>query len=128
MQVALTLISYLNDQDVYINGNNVVFGPMCPFTLTNVCQFSLSSAIYDVETGALFHAHLPETNGLYTIECLATNGQHLATLTGSTTNGEIKTVWNLVDDHGQKLHGETFNSIVHITLPDSGRTQTMKGP
>lgn len=128
VQASLTLISYLNDQDVYINGNNVVFGPMCPFTLTNLCQFSLSSATYDVESGARFHARLPEKNGIYSIECVTTNGAHLTTLTGSTTNGEFNVVWNLVDDHGQRLHGETFNSIVHITLPDSGREQTLRGP
>ena len=49
-------------------------------------------------------------------------------LSGSTSNGEFNVVWNLVDDHGQRLHGETFNSIVHIKLPDSHREQTMRGP
>jgi len=95
---------------------------------SNLCQFSLDSATYDIEFGARFHARLPESNGLYSIECLTTNGAHLATLNGSTTNGEFNTVWDLVDDHGHRLNGETFNSIVHITLPDSGRTQTLKGP
>jgi len=97
-------------------------------TTTNLCQFSLDSATYSVERGATFHARLPETNGLYTIECVTLNGEHLATLTGSTTNGEFKTIWNLEDTHGQRLTGETFNSIVYLTLPDSGRTQTLKGP
>jgi hypothetical protein len=102
--------------------------PAIPVVTSNLCQFSLDSATYDVERGATFHARLPESNGRYTIECLTTNGEHLATLTGSTTNGEFKTVWNLVDDHGHRLNGETFNSIVRLTLPDSGRTQTLKGP
>jgi hypothetical protein len=103
-------------------------GPALSITTSNLCQFSIDSAIYDVDRGATFHARLPETNGLYTIECVSTNGEHLKTLTGSTTNGEFKTIWNLVDDHGSRLHGETFNSVVHITLPDSGRTQTLRGP
>ena len=103
-------------------------GPAISVVTSNLCQFSLDSATYDVERGATFHARLPESNGRYTIECLTTNGEHLATLTGSTTNGEFKTVWNLVDDHGHRLNGETFNSIVRLTLPDSGRTQTLKGP
>ncbi len=103
-------------------------GPAISVVTSNLCQFSLDSATYDVELGATFHARLPEANGLYTIECLTTNGEHLKTLTGSTTNGEFKVVWNLVDDQGHRLHGETFNSIVHITLPDSGRTQTLRGP
>jgi len=103
-------------------------GPPIAVTTSNLCQFSLDSANYDVDRGATFHARLPEAHGLYTIDCVTTNGEHLKTLTGSTTNGEFKTIWNLVDDHGQRLHGETFNSIVHITLPDSGRTQTLRGP
>lgn len=103
-------------------------GPAISVATSNLCQFSLDSATYDVELGATFHARLPEANGLYTIECVSTNGEHLKTITGSTTNGEFNTVWNLVDDHGHRLTGETFNSIVHITLPDSGRTQTLRGP
>ena len=103
-------------------------GPAISVVTTNFCKFSLDSATYDIEFGATFHARLPETNGLYTIECVSTNGEHLKTLTGSATNGEFKTIWNLVDDHGHRLNGETFNSIVHITLPDSGRAQTLRGP
>ena len=104
------------------------YGPFLAHTLTNFCQFSLGSSTYDVERGATFHARLPEANGSYSIECLTTNGAHRKTLSGSTTNGEFKVVWDLVDDHGHRLTGETFNSIVHLTLPDSGRTQTLRGP
>lgn len=103
-------------------------GPAILVNTTNLCQFSLDSSTYDVELGATFHARLPEVNCLYKIECLTTNGEHLATLTGSTTNGEFKTVWNLMDEHGHRLNGETFNSVIHLTLPDSGRTQTLRGP
>jgi hypothetical protein len=103
-------------------------GEAIPITTSNLCQFSFDSSTYDVDLGARFHARLPETNGIYSIECVTTNGEHLKTLTGSTSNGEFNVVWNLVDDHGHRLTGETFNSIVHITLPDSGRTQTLCGP
>jgi hypothetical protein len=103
-------------------------GPAIAITTTNLCQFSLDCVNYDVDPGARFHARLPEKNGNFSIECVTTNGAHLATLTGDTTNGEFNVVWNLVDDHGHRLTGETFNSIVHITLPDSGRTQTLRGP
>jgi hypothetical protein len=109
-------------------GEYLLKGPAIPVVTTNFCQFSLNSATYEVERGAIFHTRLPEKNGLYSIECVTTNGEHLKTISGSTTNGEFKEVWNLVDDHGNRLHGETFNSIVHITLPDSGRTQTLRGP
>lgn len=103
-------------------------GPAISVVTTNLCQFSLDSSTYDVELGATFHARLPEPNGSFSIECVTTNGAHLKTLSGSTTNGEFNVLWNLVDDHGHRLNGETFNSIVHLALPDSGRTQTLRGP
>ncbi|MFZ0827978.1 MAG: hypothetical protein WAO02_11200 [Verrucomicrobiia bacterium] len=103
-------------------------GPAISVVTSNLCQFSLDSSTYDIELGATFHARLPEKKGSYSIECVTTNGAHLATLAGSTSNGEFNVVWNLVDDHGHRLNGETFNSIVRITLPDSGRSQTLKGP
>jgi hypothetical protein len=109
-------------------GEYFLRGPAISVVTTNLCQFSLASATYDIERGAIFHAHLPEMKGLYTIECVTTNGAHLKTLAGSTTNGEFNLNWNLVDDQGHRLTGETFNTIVHITLPDSGRSQTVKGP
>ncbi len=121
LQMALTGDKTICDRDF-------IFGPMSSFVISNLCQFSLSSATYDVDSGALFHARLPESNGLYSIECVTTNGEHLKTLTGTTTNGQFKVVWDLMDDHGQRLGGETFNSVVHITLPDSGRTQVLRGP
>ena len=109
-------------------GNLYINGPPVAVTTSNLCQFSLDCVNYDVDAGARFHARLPEQKGNYSIECIATNGAHLTTLTGSTSNGEFNVVWNLVDDHGQRLHGEAFNSIVQLTLPDSGRTQTLRGP
>ncbi len=121
----------LQAQLYWLNGHGGDFiakGPAIPATTSNLCQFSFDSSTYDIELGATFHARLPEKNGLYSIECVTTNGEHLNTLTGSTTNGEFKIIWNLVDDHSHRLTGETFNSIVHITLPDSGRTQTLRGP
>ncbi|MGO8838275.1 MAG: hypothetical protein ACLQAH_12730 [Limisphaerales bacterium] len=105
-----------------------MWGRPIAVTTSNLCQFSLDCVNYDVNAGARFHARLPERNGNFSIECVTTNGAHLTTLTGSTTNGEFNVVWNLVDDHGHRLNGETFNSIVHITLPDSGRSQTLRGP
>jgi hypothetical protein len=122
---ALQATLYLNESG---KDEPDVSGPFLPWDVTNLCQFSVSSATYDVDHGALFRGRLPESNGLYAIECVTTNGEHLKTLTGTTTNGQFKVVWDLVDDHGHRLGGETFNSIVHITLPDSGRTQNLRGP
>ena len=109
-------------------GNLYINGPPVAVTTSNLCQFSLDCVNYDAAVGARFHARLPERNGNYSIECVTTNGAHLTTLTGNTSNGEFNVVWNLVDDRGQRFPGGTINSIVQLTLPDSGRTQTLRGP
>ena len=108
--------------------NPDISGPMLPFVVSNLCQFSLASAHFDPETGATLHAKLPEQNGSYTIELNTTNGVRLKTITGGTSNGVIKVHWDLMDDHGVRFTNDFFNSVFHITLPDSSRSQTMRGP
>jgi hypothetical protein len=103
-------------------------GPLLPFTITNFCQFSLASAHYDPVLGATLHAMLPEIHASYTIELVATNGALLKTITGGTSNGVIKAHWDLIDDQGRRFTNGEFNSVFHITLPDSGRSQSMRGP
>jgi hypothetical protein len=110
------------------NNSRDISGPLLPFTITNLCQFSLTSAHFDPRTGATLHAKLPERNGNYTIELNTTNGALIKTLTGSTSNGVIKVHWDLMDDQGRRFTNDIFNSVFHITLPDSGRSQTLKGP
>ena len=105
-----------------------LWGPPVVVTTSNLCQFSLDCANYDPDVGARFHARLPEKNGRYSIECLTTNGGHLATLAGSTSNGAFNELWNLKSESGDRLQGEPFNSVVTITLPDSGRVQKLRGP
>jgi hypothetical protein len=112
-----------------LQSSNLDFsGPLLPFVITNLCQFSLASAHFDPDTGATFHARLPEINGQFVIELNTTNGTLLKTITGSTTNGVIKVHWDLMDDRGQRFTNDFFNSVFHLTFPDSGRTQTLKGP
>jgi hypothetical protein len=108
--------------------NPDISGPLLPYIITNLCQFSTSSAHFDLETGATWRAKLPEQNANYIIELKTTNGILLHTLTGSTTNGVIKVHWDLIDDHGQQFTADFFNSIFNITLSDSGRSQTLNGP
>jgi hypothetical protein len=104
-----------------------VRGPAVLFVSTNLYQFS---AAYDsfTDAGATLYAKLAESNGVYSIELISTNGAHLKTLTGRTSNGVIKARWNLIDDHGQRYTNESFDSVFTVTLPDSGLSQTMKGP
>jgi hypothetical protein len=108
--------------------NPLIEGPITYFTITNLCQFSISSATFDLETGATWRARLPESNGLFTVDLATPDGIRLKTITGSTTSGAIKVHWDLIDDHGQRFTNDSFNSVFHISLPDSGRSQTLKGP
>jgi hypothetical protein len=117
-------LSWVNERSYEFIGR----GPAIGVVTSNLCQFSLASSHFDPETGAAFQARLPEMNATYTAQFLTTNGLLLKTLNGSTTNGQIAGAWNLVDDHGQPFTGNFFNSLFHIQLLDSGRSQTLRGP
>jgi hypothetical protein len=105
-----------------------ISGPLAPFVVSNLCQFSQSSAYFNPEIGASFRAKLPERNGSYVIELKSPTGERLKTITGSTSNGIIKVHWDLTDDHGKGCTNESYDSVFHLTLPASGRSQTLKGP
>lgn len=122
---ALQAALFLND---HAPDHPDVTGPLLPIVVSNLCQFSTGSAHFDHETGVTFHARLPEPNASYAIECNTTNGTRLKTISGSTTDGVLKVHWDLVDEQGRRFTGEFFDSVIHLTLPDSGRTQTLRGP
>ena len=94
--------------DKPVNNRDFFFGPVSPFVISNLCQFSTGSANFDPETGATFHSRLPEPDCNYVIELNTTNGARLTTITGSTTDGVIKVHWDLLDDHGRRLHRQFF--------------------
>lgn len=105
-----------------------VEGPMLAFTVSNLCQFSVQSAQFDQRLGSNFRAKLEETNGSFSADLIGSDGRILKKFSNSTSNGVIKFHWNLVDDQGVRYTNETFDSLFHITLPDSGRSQTLRGP
>ena len=105
-----------------------ISGPIIPFVVSNLCQFSLSSATFDHKTGVTLAARLAEPNGSYTIEINSLTGEHVKRIGGTTTNGIIKVHWDLIDDRGKACTNDSFDTVFHITLPDSGRSQTLKGP
>jgi hypothetical protein len=108
--------------------DNPMCGPALPVTITNLCQFTPESATFDPATGAKFYGRLPESNGVYRIELKSLKGELLKTITGSTTNGYIQERWDLTDERGRRCADQAFDSFFQITLPDSGRSQTLKGP
>jgi hypothetical protein len=105
-----------------------VFGPFTPLVVSNLCQLSSTSATFDPNTGAILHLKLPEPRGTCIIEINSPSGERLKTLSGTTTNGIIKEHWNLIDDHGARFRGNAFDTLFHLTLPESGRSRTFKGP
>lgn len=109
-------------------GSDTVVGPPLPFVVSNLCQFSISSAQFDPRLGAAFQLKLPESNGQFVLKCQKTNGAALKTITGSTTNGIVSVRWDLMDEQGKRCSDNFFNTVWTITLPDSGRTQILKGP
>jgi len=102
-------------------------GPVLPFFSTNICQFNPQFSQYD-SRGVTLYAKLPESNGLYTIDLVSPAGERLRTLTGSTSNSIINVHWDLIDEHGRIYTNTSLDSVFNVTLPDSGRTQSMKGP
>lgn len=103
-----------------------VNGPVAPFYSSNICQFDPFFSSFDSH-GATLYAKLPEPNGIYTIELKSPNGERIKTFAGTTSNGVIKVDWDLRDDHGNKYTNDFFESTFSVTLPDSGRSQTLKG-
>jgi hypothetical protein len=103
-------------------------GPVTTFVVSNLCQFSVGSAYFKPEFGATLRARLPEANGRYRAEMKLPSGEVLKTLSGSTSNGVIKVYWDLIDEHGKLCTNQSYESLFHIILPDSGRSQTLKGP
>jgi len=106
----------------------LVVGPVAAFTVSNLCQFSSSSAYFQPELGATLRAKLPEPNASYLLEITAPSGELLKTITGSTSNGLVTIHWDLVDDRGVRRTNSSFNTLVHVKLQDSGQSQTLRGP
>jgi len=101
-----------------------VEGPVMPYFSSNL--FQLDSFEVFSDRGAYLYAKLAEPNGTYTIELKSPTGEHIRILHGSTTNGEIKITWDLIDDRGQRYTNESFQATFSITLTDSGRSVTNK--
>jgi hypothetical protein len=111
-----------------INKELQVRGPVKPFFSSNLCQFIPASTLWD-DTGAYIDAcRLPESNAVYRVEVKTRSGTHVKTFNGRTTNGVIHVDWDLLDDDGRKYTNHSFVSYFHVTLPGSGRSQTLKQP
>lgn len=109
-------------------GYQELFGPARPFVVSNLCQFTPGSSIFDPQLGAKFYGQLSEPIGTYNIELKSPSGERLKTITGDTTNGFFEVRWDLRDDQGRRCTNDSYDSVFHITLPASGRSQNLRGP
>jgi len=110
------------------NWEKMIAGPVMMMEVTNLCQFSEASANFDRNTGAWLIGRLPEKKANYSVEILTPDGKRVKTISGDTSNGVLQVFWDLIGDDGRKLEDESFGTVFHITLPESGKTQTLKGP
>jgi hypothetical protein len=105
------------------SGHTLEFtGPILLFYSTNPLQFDPFYSSFD-SNGALLHAKVFQTNVAYSIELRTPSGEHIKTITGRTSNGEINAHWDLTYEHGNKVTNNSFNADFHITLPD-GTSET----
>ena len=77
--------------------------------------------------GANLRARLPEANGSYNVTLSSPEGDPLKSFTGRTSNGVIHIQWDLNLENGKKWTND-FASVFKITLSDSDRSQTLRGP
>jgi len=121
------ILAALDLKDEEENGEDL-FGPPMAVVLTNICQFTPESAQFKPDLGAKFYARLPESNATYRVELKTADGERLRSFEGVTSNGFFQIHWDLMDEQGRRCTNASYDSVFQITLPDSGRSQTLKGP
>ena len=93
-------------------------GPVTEFVSSNVC--SVNEQVFRDSKGiVVLWADLSISNAGYNIELLDTNGDHIKTISGTTSNGVINEQWNLIGDSGKSYSFDSFEAIYHIALTNS---------
>lgn len=93
-------------------------GPISFFTLTNI--FGIDPYIHSTYfNGVILHAKLTDSNADYSIELQTPDGNHIKTITGSTSNGILNERWDLTDDNGKGYTNSIVNAVCHVTVPNS---------
>ncbi|HEY5914265.1 MAG TPA: hypothetical protein VJA21_27060 [Verrucomicrobiae bacterium] len=93
-----------------------VKGPLFAFVSTNVIQFFPMGDVYS-DKGAFFHVKLAQPVGSYSLEITSPSGEHIHTITGSTTNGIVEVHWDLIYDGGKRYTNDSLNSTWTVTFP-----------
>jgi hypothetical protein len=98
-------------------GERTLKGPLFYFVSTNQLQFFQLGNVYS-QKGAYFRAKLAHSVGSYSLELTTPSGEHLHTITGSTTNGIVEAQWDLLYDGGKRYTNDSLNSTWTVTFPD----------
>ena len=118
LQAQLTVNGMLSKGSTPDNTVLAGLGQVVPFNSTNVCQFDPFFAEYD-SSGATLYASLPEPDADYTIELLGPTGEHIKTITNSTSSGEIMEHWDLTYDDGTNIYtGAAADAVFNVNLLD----------
>jgi hypothetical protein len=100
-------------------------GGLAPFYSANAAKFAPFYSEYD-SAGAILYAELPQPNADYSIELRTPSGQHIKTITGTTSSGIIKEPWDLTDDNTNSYAGDTVEAYFTVTPAGSSTSQTNK--
>jgi hypothetical protein len=92
-------------------------GPLFSFVSTNAVQCFPHGDTY-TDYGAFFRVKLAQPVGSYSLELTTPSGEHIHTITGSTTNGIVEVHWDLLYDGGKRYTKESFNSSWTVKFPD----------
>jgi len=113
-------------QGNYIEREIPLRGPLFSFLSTNTLQYFLHGDSY-FDYGAYFRVKLAQPVGAYALELTTPSGEHIHTISGTTTNGVVNVYWDLLYDGGKRYTNESFNSTWSVTFPDPpkpGRTHS----
>src|SRR5206468_9624321 len=86
-----------SDQSSHIEQEMPPKGPLFSFVSTNSVQSFPHGDVY-TEHGAFFRVKLAQRVGSYSLELTTLSGEHIHTITGSTTNGIVEVNWYLLYD------------------------------
>lgn len=94
-------------------------GPIAQLVSSNSIQVNahvFPTASFD---GVVLWADLSVSNATFSIELLDTNGNHIKTISGVTSNGVINERWNLVGDSGNIYPRDAFSPIFRVGISNS---------
>jgi hypothetical protein len=93
-------------------------GTLASFYSTNVCQFDPFYSRFD-DSGVILYATTPACpDADYTIELKTLSGQHIKTITNSTSSGVISENWDLTDDNRNTVTNDEVDAVFNVTLLD----------